>query len=83
MDACHFGKMHIFTEAKETIFASRSYFVLYTLVGHKLPIIVCIHLEDLLEMPDVIPIRCQNQPDYLMEGSEGEACRKRISFSDN
>lgn len=77
MDECHFRKIHIFMGGKEIIFSSRN-----ILGGHRLSIIACIHLEDLTEIPDITPIRCQNLPDYMMEGSEGETFRKCISFLD-
>lgn len=77
MDECHFRKMHVFKKAKETAFASRSYFFyIYTDCQS-----LSAYLEDLLEMPIIIPIRCQNQPHYMMEGSEGEAWKKCISLS--
>lgn len=53
---------------------------LHTLIGHRLSVIACIHLVDLIEISDITSIRCQDLPDYMMEGSEGEACKKCISL---
>lgn len=79
MDECHFRKIYIFMGGKEIILASRNYF-LHTLIGHRLSVIACIHLVDLIEISDITSIRCQDLPDYMMEGSEGEACKKCISL---
>lgn len=77
-----FQKDTHFYERKRNHMASRNYFFLHTLVGPRLSVIAYIHLEDPIEISDITPIRCQNLPDYMMEGSEGEACKKCISLLD-
>lgn len=81
MDECHFRKIHVFYGRKSYLLQGTILFFLHTLVGHRLSVIACSHLEDLTEIPDITPIRCQNLPDYMMESSEGEAC-KCISLLD-
>lgn len=85
MDKCHFRKIHIFFGRKINNICFKGlffFFFLHTQVGHRLPVTACIHLEDLIEIPDIIPIRCQNLPDHMIEGSEGEARKKCISLTD-
>lgn len=75
-DTCFYGRRRNHICLKELFF-------LHTLVGHRLSVIACSHIEDLIEIPpDITPIRCQNLPEYMTEGSEGESCKKCISFLD-